>query len=66
MSSELTFEFHHADFFGIASGKSIGSGTIINKDGTILTCAHLVVDFMGTRGSTKGKVCLHASFHDAK
>ncbi|QCD77761.1 putative protease Do-like 14 [Vigna unguiculata] len=46
----------HQDFFGIASGKSIGSGTIINKDGTILTCAHLVVDFMGTRGSTKGKI----------
>lgn len=44
------------DFFGITSGKSIGSGTIINKDGTILTAAHVVVDFLGTRGSSKGKI----------
>ncbi|XP_068495559.1 putative protease Do-like 14 isoform X2 [Phaseolus vulgaris] len=46
----------HQDFFGIASGRSIGSGTIINKDGTILTSAHVVVDFLGTRGSSKGKI----------
>ncbi|BAT88092.1 hypothetical protein LR48_Vigan09g150400 [Vigna angularis] len=46
----------HQDFYGIVSGKSIGSGTIINKDGTILTSAHVVVDFMGTRGSAKGKI----------
>ncbi|TKY61512.1 putative protease Do 14 [Spatholobus suberectus] len=44
------------DFFGITSGKSIGSGTIINKDGTILTSAHVVVDFQGSRGSSKGKI----------
>lgn len=44
------------DFYGFATGKSIGSGTIINKDGTILTCAHVVVDFHGTKGSSKGKI----------
>ncbi|KAK7337767.1 hypothetical protein VNO77_18354 [Canavalia gladiata] len=44
------------DFFGITTGRSIGSGTIINKDGTILTSAHVVVDFQGTRSSSKGKV----------
>lgn len=47
------------DFYGITTGKSIGSGTIINKDGTILTCAHVVVDFQGTRSLPKGKVCVH-------
>ncbi|KAL2345676.1 hypothetical protein Fmac_006961 [Flemingia macrophylla] len=47
---------HHTDFFGITSGKSIGSGTIINKDGTILTAAHVVVDFNGSRRSSKGKI----------
>ncbi|XP_058738560.1 putative protease Do-like 14 [Vicia villosa] len=44
------------DFHGITTGKSIGSGTIINKDGTILTCAHVVVDFQGTRSLSKGKI----------
>ncbi|KAJ1417124.1 Peptidase S1C [Sesbania bispinosa] len=44
------------DFYGVPTGRSIGSGTIINKDGTILTCAHVVVDFQGTRSSTKGKI----------
>lgn len=42
--------------YGIFCGKSIGSGTIIDKDGTILTCAHAVVDFQGRRISSKGKV----------
>lgn len=42
--------------YGITNGKSIGSGTIIDEDGTILTCAHVVVDFPGMRGSAKGKV----------
>ncbi|KAL6558049.1 hypothetical protein OROMI_018399 [Orobanche minor] len=42
-------------FNGMTVGKSIGSGTIINKDGTILTCAHVVVDFQGLRSSSKGK-----------
>ncbi|XP_061342060.1 putative protease Do-like 14 isoform X2 [Gastrolobium bilobum] len=44
------------DLYGINTGRSIGSGTIINKDGTILTCAHVVVDFQGTRSSSKVKV----------
>ncbi|KAB1201108.1 putative protease Do-like 14 [Morella rubra] len=43
-------------FFGMTTGKSIGSGTIIDTDGTILTCAHVVVDFQDMRGSSKGKV----------
>lgn len=38
-------------------GKSIGSGTIIDEDGTILTCAHVVVNSLGMRSSSKGKVC---------
>ena len=42
--------------YGITNGKSIGSGTIIDEDGTILTCAHVVVDFPGMRDSAKGKV----------
>ncbi|KAH6826563.1 Trypsin family protein with PDZ domain-containing protein [Perilla frutescens var. hirtella] len=40
-------------FLGVVIGKSIGSGTIINEDGTILTCAHAVVDL---QGSSKGRV----------
>ncbi|KAL3573470.1 hypothetical protein D5086_024083 [Populus alba] len=43
-------------FYGITTGKSIGSGTIIDSNGTILTCAHVVVDFQDMRGSSKGKV----------
>ncbi|XP_057439365.1 putative protease Do-like 14 isoform X2 [Lotus japonicus] len=43
-------------FHGVTTGRSIGSGTIINQDGTILTCAHVVVDFQGARSSTKGKI----------
>ncbi|KAK7337768.1 hypothetical protein VNO77_18355 [Canavalia gladiata] len=43
------------DFFGIPTGTSRGTGTIINKDGTILTCAR-VVDFQSKIGSCKGKV----------
>ncbi|RZC67896.1 hypothetical protein C5167_011586 [Papaver somniferum] len=41
---------------GMALGKSIGSGTIIDSDGTILTCAHVVVDFQSTKKVSKGKV----------
>lgn len=37
-------------------GKSVGSGTIIDSDGTILTCAHVVVDFKGLRSPSEGKV----------
>lgn len=43
-------------FHGITTGKSIGSGTIIDADGTILTCAHVVVDFQSLRQSSKGRV----------
>ncbi|CAN4110186.1 unnamed protein product [Withania somnifera] len=42
-------------FHGLNTGRSIGSGTIIDADGTILTCAH-VVDFQGLSISSKGKV----------
>ncbi|XP_038717479.1 putative protease Do-like 14 [Tripterygium wilfordii] len=38
------------------TGSSRGSGTIIDSDGTILTCAHAVVDFQGLRNTSKGKV----------
>lgn len=37
-------------------GNSIGSGTIIDPDGTILTCAHVVVDLQSTRRDFRGKV----------
>ncbi|XP_058094410.1 putative protease Do-like 14 isoform X2 [Magnolia sinica] len=43
-------------FHGMTLGKSIGSGTIIDPDGTILTCAHVVVDFQSRRTISKGKV----------
>ncbi|CAK9136452.1 unnamed protein product [Ilex paraguariensis] len=43
-------------FHGLTVGKSVGSGTIIDSDGTILTCAHVVVDFQGLSSSSKGKV----------
>lgn len=49
---------HLVGFFGMTTGKSIGSGTIIDTDGTILTCAHVVVDFQDMRGSSKGKVSI--------
>ncbi|KAF3679912.1 hypothetical protein FXO38_02544 [Capsicum annuum] len=42
-------------FHGLSAGRSIGSGTIKDADGTILTCAH-VVDFQGLRISSKGKI----------
>ncbi|XP_017977819.1 PREDICTED: putative protease Do-like 14 isoform X2 [Theobroma cacao] len=42
--------------YGITTGRSIGSGTIIDADGTILTCAHVVVEFQGMRSTIKGKV----------
>ena len=35
------------DFYGLSIGKSVGSRTIIDADGTILTCAHVVVDYQG-------------------
>ncbi|URE38485.1 Trypsin [Musa troglodytarum] len=42
--------------YGPMFGKSIGSGTIIDPDGTILTCAHCVADFHSMRRVSKGKV----------
>lgn len=50
-------------FYGITNGKSIGSGTIIDQDGTILTCAHVVVDFQGMRGSVKGMVSVFGALY---
>lgn len=47
---------NYLGFHGISMGKSIGSGTIIDADGTILTCAHVVVDFQNIRQSSKGRV----------
>lgn len=44
--------------YGIYTGKSMGSGTIIDEDGTILTCAHVVVDHQGLKATSKGKVCI--------
>ncbi|KAK1315105.1 putative protease Do-like 14 [Acorus calamus] len=41
---------------GIVIGKSMGSGTIIDPDGTILTCAHLVMDIRSKETISKGKV----------
>lgn len=38
-------------------GKSIGSGTIIDPVDTILTCAHVVVDFQSVKTVPKGKIC---------
>ncbi|KAF7137172.1 hypothetical protein RHSIM_Rhsim07G0186800 [Rhododendron simsii] len=45
-----------SDIYGLAMGKSDGSGTIIDSDGTNLTCAHAVVDFKGLRSPSEGKV----------
>ncbi|KFK26489.1 hypothetical protein AALP_AA8G255800 [Arabis alpina] len=42
--------------YGITTGKSIGSGTIIDPDGTILTCAHVVLGFQSIHQSSKGRV----------
>uniref|UniRef100_A0A0D9XQT8 PDZ domain-containing protein n=1 Tax=Leersia perrieri TaxID=77586 RepID=A0A0D9XQT8_9ORYZ len=44
------------DTHGWVLEKSIGSGTIIDPDGTILTCAHVVVDFQSTKPILRGKV----------
>lgn len=38
------------------SGSSRGSGTIIDPNGTILTCGHLVLDSRGRKVTSKGKV----------
>ncbi|KAM0842528.1 hypothetical protein ACQ4PT_058309 [Festuca glaucescens] len=44
------------EIHGWALEKSIGSGTIIDPDGTILTCAHVVADFQSTKAVLRGKV----------
>lgn len=49
--------------YGNFGGKSIGSGTIIDKDGTILTCAHAVAYLNGRRISSKVKVSGSIVFH---
>ncbi|KAL5566042.1 hypothetical protein UlMin_029206 [Ulmus minor] len=54
----------HLDMYGFPTGRAIGSGTIIDEDGTILTCAHAVVDFHGPRPTTKGKV--HVTLQDGR
>lgn len=47
---------HISGYFGLMVGKSVGCGTIIDPDGTILTCAHVVVDPQGPRTVFKRKV----------
>ncbi|KAK8564837.1 hypothetical protein V6N13_019980 [Hibiscus sabdariffa] len=44
------------DFYGFATGRSTCSGTIIDADGTILTCAHGVVDSQVRQLTTNGRV----------
>ncbi|WCJ43117.1 Trypsin family protein with PDZ domain [Euphorbia peplus] len=44
------------ELYGILAGKSVGSGAIIDPDGTILTCAHVVADLRGRKAISKGKV----------
>jgi len=44
------------DAHGWRLEESIGSGTIIDPDGTILTCAHVVADFQSTKAVVRGKV----------
>ena len=41
---------------GWVQEQSIGSGTIIDPDGTILTCAHVVADFQSTKAIVRRKV----------
>lgn len=48
--------FYFVGFHKMSAPKSIGCGTIIDADGTILTCAHVVSDFQGLRYFPKGKV----------
>ncbi|KAB2018698.1 hypothetical protein ES319_D08G247600v1 [Gossypium barbadense] len=44
------------DLNGFTTVRSMCSGTIIDADGTILTCAHGVVDSQGRQLTTKGKI----------
>jgi hypothetical protein len=55
MCSKL-LELLFVDAHGWRLEESIGSGTIIDPDGTILTCAHVVADFQSTKAVVRGKV----------
>uniref|UniRef100_A0A804NKW0 PDZ domain-containing protein n=1 Tax=Zea mays TaxID=4577 RepID=A0A804NKW0_MAIZE len=44
------------DMHGWVNEQSIGSGTIIDPDGTILTCAHVVADFQSTKAIVRRKI----------
>lgn len=55
MCSEL-LELPFVDMHGWVNEQSIGSGTIIDPDGTILTCAHVVADFQSTKAIVRRKV----------
>ncbi|CAD6257767.1 unnamed protein product [Miscanthus lutarioriparius] len=44
------------DMHGWVQEQSIGSGTIIDPDGTIFTCAHVVADFQSTKAIVRRKV----------
>ena len=41
----------------------VGSGTIIDQDGTILTCTHVVNDIKGIWGAVKGKVSVFGALY---
>ncbi|KAL6129595.1 hypothetical protein ACLB2K_072945 [Fragaria x ananassa] len=49
--------------YGVGVGNGIGSGTIIDEDGTILTCAHAVVDFHGPELHQRGS-CVNRKSSD--
>lgn len=55
LNGEL-FKYFFAGLYGPMLAKSIGSGTIIDPDGTILTCAHCVADIANMKRVSKGKV----------
>uniref|UniRef100_A0A804NKV9 PDZ domain-containing protein n=1 Tax=Zea mays TaxID=4577 RepID=A0A804NKV9_MAIZE len=55
MCSEL-LELPFVDMHGWVNEQSIGSGTIIDPDGTILTCAHVVADFQSTKAIVRRKI----------
>jgi S1-C subfamily serine protease len=54
--SELFRSPFFVDMHGWVQEQSIGSGTIIDPDGTILTCAHVVADFQSTKAIVRRKV----------
>ncbi|XP_042423420.1 serine carboxypeptidase-like 19 [Zingiber officinale] len=50
------FQYFFSDVYGHMPIMGIGSGTIIDPDGTILTCAHCIADFSSRQVILKGKV----------